>query len=806
MAPKKAKGLSRSQKRQERALCPHCNKFMHRNSVRRHVSVYGIPHALSQSIKLPWNIPKDGLRILYSDEEDNTHLHGGHDNSEPGVSSSPSEANGEEEWAGINEADDLRSGTEEMENEGRMSWDGLDGMGDDDVGGGTGPTAHLDSESQLEMTEHVDLLLNAASSASESSESEGEWDPDWESASDSTEASAEDEETEWPLDYGISPLLPAPMQAGHNYELEVARAGRTFALFCIVLCIRSDFNSTVRRNGVPEGSALYAAVRAYHYQLKNNLGSNSFGELKTEFPELQIPSLKVLRRLMRELSGLEPKFTDCCPNSCICFTADLSSLTVCPTCGNDRYLSDGSPANQLLHLPLVPQLRARYAGLSSAREMRYRAENQDEHILDPAEPIADIYDAELYRSLRESHPVIDGKPLPHRFFDDPRDVLLVGLTDGFQLFRRGKHTAWPVIYINANLSPLERYKDENIIIVGLIPGPSKPKNFNSFMHVFAEELMQGSVGVSAYDALRDEMFVLRFYAPFGGGDMPAVAAAWLNSKGHNAKHPCRACDIEGIRIIGGGSPGRKENKTHYIPVQRPSNYPPPSVTVTVTNLPLRNHKKYLKQAREVDLAPSLTESRRLATLYGINGIPIASHIPGVRFPESFPHELMHLLENQLSNMVDFISGNFKKLDAGSEDYILPKTVWEEIGVATVEANATIPSAFGRKIKNVATERHFYTAEAYLVWSTLYAPILLRDRFSKPKYYEFFLRTVSITERCMAFMTTSQERNQLRKDIQQWYLEYERSVFSLSGVSEPCSQYLPPGFSTSTICRDSPHAC
>lgn len=110
---------------------------------------------------------------------------------------------------------------------------------------------------------------------------------------------------------------------------------------------------------------------------------------------------------------------------------------------------------------------------------------------------------------------------------------------------------------------------------------------------------------------------------------------------------------------------------------------------------------------------------------------------------------------------------------GRPSYVLTKKAQQEIGIATVRANKTIPAAFGRRIPNIADDRTYFTAEAYVVWFTLYAPILLRGRFTRPKYYKHFSLLVNIIHRCLAIVTTRAERDQLRKDIVKWYGQYEK---------------------------------
>lgn len=361
--------------------------------------------------------------------------------------------------------------------------------------------------------------------------------------------------------------------------------------------------------------------------------------------------------------------------------------------------------------------------------------------------------------------VINGKVLPNKYFEDPRNVLLVGLTDGFQLFKRGKHTAWPIIFLNSNLSPADRFSIFTVLCAGIIPGPKKPKDFNSFFYVAVKELNDAVAGVPAYDAFANEAFLLRVFAMIMSGDMPAIALAWLMSKAPGAKVPCHTCPIEGIRIIG------TRNNSHYLPLQRPPGYPPSGYSIKKLP-PLRQHDQWMRQACRIDQTADPKEREQCSCKYGINGITIVSHLPGVSFPDSFPSDFMHLLENTLHNYISLMCGEFKGFNNGWENYIINASTWNEIGRLTADANATIPSSFGHRIPNVSQDCTYFTAEAYVVWSTMYAPILLCGRFPDKKFYDHYQLLISIVNRCMGFTSTKTERNALCQDILTWYQQYE----------------------------------
>lgn len=516
---------------------------------------------------------------------------------------------------------------------------------------------------------------------------------------------------------------------------------------------------------MPVDSYEFRLVKTYKLQMETNTGANTYAKYRHTYPELGLPSLKVLHSEMADLAGISSTAYHCCADVCVCFVGAFADLDACPICNKSRYKANGQPANIFNYISLIDQLQALYAGRTSAEAMRHRALNHDNHTNDPLHTISDIYDSELYRRLRTEHVVVNGRILPHKYFDGNKDVLLLNLTDGFQVFKRSGKTCWPLLYLNCNLHENSRFHFANVICVGIIPGPKKPKNFDSFMYLPAQELNKLAVGVLTFDALDRELFTMRAFAPFGCADLPAAAAAHTGAKAPGAKRGCRACPIEGIRILG------TRNQSHYLPLIRPPGYPP--LMYDYDNLPpLRIHHLYLAQAREVDLALTDAEMKRLSMLYGINGTPMTALIPGTTFPWSFPFDLMHLIENMCKNYLLLFTGNFKGLNAGQEDYILPKDVLREIGEATVASNATIPAQFGRPLPNPVEERAYYTAEAYVNFFVYVAPIVFRRRFSRPKYYRHLCRFISIIKSLMAFTSTAEQRVALRAEIKLWYQEWE----------------------------------
>src|ERR1700742_4076384 len=135
--------------------------------------------------------------------------------------------------------------------------------------------------------------------------------------------------------------------------------------------------------------------------------------------------------------------------------------------------------------------------------------------------------------------------LPFCHFSDNRNIALGLSTDGFGPFKRRNKTAWPLILFNYNLPPDERFLKRNIISLGVIPGPKKPHDFDSFLWPFVQELLQLAIGVRAFDGISKLIFLLHVYLIVVFGDIPAILMA-MRMKGQNGYSPCRMCGIKGI--------------------------------------------------------------------------------------------------------------------------------------------------------------------------------------------------------------------------------------------------------------------
>lgn len=337
-----------------------------------------------------------------------------------------------------------------------------------------------------------------------------------------------------------------------------------------------------------------------------------------------------------------------------------------------------------------------------AAAMQYQAEHQH----DPSK-MTNIFDGEHYRSLLTKPVTVADETLPFCHFLDERDIALGLSTDGFCPFKRQRsQTAWPLVLFNYNLPPDERFRKRHLISVGIIPGPKKPTDLDSFLWPLVQELLQLAIGVTAFNACTKCMFLLHVYLIVVFGDIPAVAMV-MRMKGQNGYSPCRMCGITGIRPPGASC------TTHYVPLNRQKFPDATPAQFDPRDLPLRTHTQFLEQAKAVQYATTKTASEDLAKQYGIKGIPLLTCLSSLSFPASFPYDFMHLIwANLIRNLIRLWTAENKQLNHVDQDYVFAHKVWEKIGKESTDAKQHIPSAFGAKMPNIADEKSHMTCETY----------------------------------------------------------------------------------------------
>lgn len=511
-------------------------------------------------------------------------------------------------------------------------------------------------------------------------------------------------------------------------------------------------------------------ISTFNLIVKNKLSVEAYHDIQDTFcmktSHTDLPSLKQLRTRTQSLAGLKPVNYDCCKNSCTCFCGPFAHLTACPECNTPRKNRAGGPFNTFQYMPYIPQIQPFFYDPETAMAMLYR------HTFNFNDGLyRDIFHGRRYRDLQCKYVVIDGVKQPYKYFQDSRELALGISTDGMCPFKKRKKSCTPIIVINYNLPPEIRTHIDNIICVGVIPGPKAPKNMSSYLWPLIEELLELAAGVTTVDILTQKLFSLRAHLIAAFGDIPAITKL-LEFIGHNGRYPCRFClilAIQGVTSNGG---------THlYCPLHRHG-----TLSVDPLNLPLRTHIKSLRQGFQVLRAPTENARSNLASECGIKGVSSLARLSSISIPGSFPVDIMHMIWiNLIPQLVKLWTNEFNQLGEGVESYAIHSTLWQAIGAITEASGATIPSSFGCRVPNVAKPGHS-TAESWSIFATQLAPSLLRRRFRNPKYYHHFVQLIKLVNKCTSFSMLRTELPAIRQGFAKWVQDYEQYVAFASPIA------------------------
>lgn len=455
-----------------------------------------------------------------------------------------------------------------------------------------------------------------------------------------------------------------------------------------------------------------------------------------------------------------------CVKSCIAYDGEYKDLQSCPLCSEPRNDAYGRPRNVFKPIPISERLQGEYLDAKRSEHL------QRPKTSDPAE-LSDKFDGNHIRNLKQQTVIVNGHDTGYQYFSDERDLSLTLGLDGFSFYpsvgrkiSQTQYNAWVLILIIDNLSSEIRTRRDNIMVLGIIPGPGNPKDLNSFLVWFRDELHCLSLGILSWDAYRDEWFLLRAYLLFVIGDMPAIAHMMM-MKGHNGILGCRSCYIRGIRDT---------SNTHYPALQHPNGQ---GYLIEGLIREKRTHQTFLEDIAQIERVKASGNRQAYEQLKkdtGINGRSILFDLPSVDFGRSFGHDIMHLFAaNNIKNLVMLWSGSFKGLDQGTGNYHISEEKWKEVGLITERSFDFIPQAFSRRLPDIVNKSSDLTCEGWMFWFTRVAPHVLKGRLVEP-YYSHAIDLIAIIKTCMSYTVTRAEiEGPFMEACFKWVRDYERCV-------------------------------
>ena len=139
----------------------------------------------------------------------------------------------------------------------------------------------------------------------------------------------------------------------------------------------------------------------------------------------------------------------------------------------------------------------------------------------PDDTYADIYDGKVWKEFKS----IKGR----QFLDSPGNLCLMLNIDWFNPFDEAQYSVGAIYLVVHNLPRSMRFKTENIVLIGLIPGPAEPsKTVNTYLVPLVNDLLK------LYD----------------GVNLPNPHS-WFGSTTIRAVLSCIVCDIPATRKVCG---------------------------------------------------------------------------------------------------------------------------------------------------------------------------------------------------------------------------------------------------------------
>ena len=144
----------------------------------------------------------------------------------------------------------------------------------------------------------------------------------------------------------------------------------------------------------------------------------------------------------------------------------------------------------------------------------------------------DIYDGAIWNEFT----VVNGRP----FLDVPYNLGLILNVDWFQPYEHTQYSIGVIYLAILNLPRSERYKLENVIIVGCIPGPKEPSNINPYLKPLVDELLVLWEGITIDSPSCDLPICIRGALLAVSCDVPATRKV-CGFSGPSATMGCSKC-------------------------------------------------------------------------------------------------------------------------------------------------------------------------------------------------------------------------------------------------------------------------
>lgn len=315
----------------------------------------------------------------------------------------------------------------------------------------------------------------------------------------------------------------------------------------------------------------------------------------------------------------------------------------------------------------------------------------------PATVLAEVYDGRLWYDFAD-------------FLSSPSSLLLCLNVDWFQQFQHVPYSVGAIYLSILNLPRSKRHLFENIILIGVIPGPKEPSlTINSYLTTLIKELKAAWVNGIELKNDKDIPVTIRVALGSVNCDIPASRKV-LGFLAHRASLGCNKC-LKAFTTTSSG--------TNYSGFERHS-------------WAKRNNEQHRRDCKQLESVPTKNSLKEAEVMYGVrNSVLLA--LPYFDPIRQCPIDAMHNL----------FMGTGKHAVA----------VWVEKGLLSRRKmnvlerqmkTFSIPNGMGR-VPCTLSNFSGFTANQWKNWILVYSSIVLKTVLPEPDYncWLLFVRACSL---------------------------------------------------------------
>ena len=346
----------------------------------------------------------------------------------------------------------------------------------------------------------------------------------------------------------------------------------------------------------------------------------------------------------------------------------------------------------------------------------------------PLAMMGDIYDGDVWKSFRNN------------FLSSPYSLLLSLNVDWFQPYKHVQYSVGCIYLAIQNLPRVERYREENVILVGIMPGPYESHlTVNSYLLPMINELqLYFSSGLSVVSHYGNSI-TIRLALTCVSCDIPATRKV-CGFLGHNATLGCNKCYKK------------------FDVSKKPSDYSGFDRASWIA----RTAQKHREDCLKIKSCNTKRDTKAMESTLGVR--------PSALLQLEYFDPIKHVAIDAMHNLF-----------LGTAKHMFK--VWLELelisrhGLGVIDefiSNFSVPNNVGRLPLHMSSNHSCFKAAQWSIWTTIYSPVVLRNILPTDHYKSWllFVRACSLLTQRIIRISDVQTADQLLilfcKSVEQLY--------------------------------------